>query len=63
MWFTKENGISFDDFDDVKTVLISDEAHHLNVTTKRPSQEEKENYHSWEQTVKVFLAEITRMFC
>lgn len=52
MWFTKENGISFDDFDDVKTVLISDEAHHLNVTTKRPSQEEKENYHSWEQTVK-----------
>lgn len=52
MWFTKENGISFDDFDDVKTVLISDEAHHLNVTTKRPNQEEKENYHSWEQTVK-----------
>lgn len=27
MWLTKENGISFDDFDDVKTVLISDEAH------------------------------------
>ena len=52
MWFTKENGISFDDFDDVKTVLISDEAHHLNVTTKKPSQKEKDNYHSWEQTVK-----------
>ncbi len=52
MWITKENGISFDDFDDVKTVLISDEAHHLNASTKKLSQEEKDNYHSWEQTVK-----------
>ncbi|MCF2683201.1 DEAD/DEAH box helicase family protein [Faecalicatena contorta] len=52
IWVTKENGISFDDFDDVKTVLISDEAHHLNVSTKKFSQEEKDNYHSWEQTVK-----------
>ena len=52
IWVTKENGISFDDFDDMKTVLISDEAHHLNVTTKKLSQEEKDNYHSWEQTVK-----------
>lgn len=52
IWVTKENGISFDDFDDVKTVLISDEAHHLDVSTKKLSQEEKDNYHSWEQTVK-----------
>lgn len=52
MWITKENGISFDDFDDIKTVLISDEAHHLNVTTKKPSKDEEENKHSWEQTVK-----------
>ena len=52
MWVTKENGISFDDFDDVKTVLISDEAHHLNVSTKKLSRDEEDNYHSWEQTVK-----------
>lgn len=52
MWITKENGISFDDFDDIKTVLISDEAHHLNATTKKLSKVEEENYHSWEQTVK-----------
>lgn len=52
MWLTKENGISFDDFDDIKTVLISDEAHHLNVTTKKLSKDEEERKHSWEQTVK-----------
>lgn len=28
MWMTKENGMSFDDFDNQKVVLISDEAHH-----------------------------------
>ncbi len=55
MWITKENGISFDDFDDMKTVLISDEAHHLNVTTKKLSKDEEENYHSWEETVKTIF--------
>ena len=49
---TKENGISFDDFDNVKTVLISDEAHHLNVATKKLSKDEEESKHSWEETVK-----------
>lgn len=29
MWMAKENGMSFDDFDEQKVVLISDEAHHL----------------------------------
>lgn len=53
MWMTKENGMSFDDFDNKKVVLISDEAHHLNVDTKKKmSTEESESYHSWEQTVK-----------
>lgn len=51
MWMTKENGISFDDFDGKKIVLISDEAHHLNVSTKKMSKDEEENYHSWEYTV------------
>ena len=56
MWLTKENGISFEDFSDVKTVLISDEAHHLNASTKKMNKEEEENYHSWEETVKGIFA-------
>lgn len=52
MWLTRENGISFDDFDDIRTVLISDEAHHLNVSTKKLSKGEEESKYSWEQTVK-----------
>ena len=53
MWMTKENGMSFDDFDERKVVLISDEAHHLNVDTrKKMSADEESSYHSWEQTVK-----------
>ncbi len=52
MWLLKENGLSFDDFENQKTVLISDEAHHLNVSTKKMSKEEEERHHSWEETVK-----------
>ena len=54
MWFTKENAISFDDFIGKKVVLISDEAHHLNVDTKTldKNKDERESYHSWEQTVR-----------
>ena len=53
MWMAKENGMSFDDFDEQKVVLISDEAHHLNVDTKKKmSSDEESSYHSWEQTVK-----------
>ena len=54
MNFTKENSMSFDDFENMKTVLISDEAHHLNVSTKKGklSPEEEENKRSWEQTVE-----------
>lgn len=53
MWMTRENGMSFDDFDEQKIVLISDEAHHLNVDTKKKmSTDEESSYHSWEQTVK-----------
>lgn len=53
MWLMKENGISFDDFDEQRVALISDEAHHLNVDTrKKMSVAESESYHSWEETVK-----------
>lgn len=57
MWMAKENSMSFDDFDEQKVVLISDEAHHLNVKTKKKmSTEEETNYHSWEQTVKTIFS-------
>lgn len=49
MTLIKENSISIDDFLTDKTVLIADEAHHLNTATK--SQEDEENEHSWETTV------------
>ncbi len=53
LWMTKENGMTFDDFDGQRTVLISDEAHHLNVDTKRKmTSDEAESYHSWEETVQ-----------
>jgi len=50
----KENTITYEDFKDKKIVLISDEAHHINVDTKRRdklSKEEKEELISWESTV------------
>lgn len=57
MWSVKENAPSFDDFRETKTVLIADEAHHLNVDTRkgRLSQEEKNEQQSWETTVRRIL--------
>lgn len=54
MWSAKENAMSMDDFCDKRVVLISDEAHHLNVDTRslEKNKEERDNYHSWEQTVR-----------
>lgn len=48
MTLIKENSVSIDDFLTDKTVLIADEAHHLNTAT---TSSEKENEHSWETTV------------
>lgn len=59
MWSPRENAPSFDDFAEQKMVLIADEAHHLNVDTKKKkhNKEEDENYFSWETTVrKIFEA-------
>lgn len=57
IWMVKENAVSLDDFTNQKVVLISDEAHHLNASTKNMNKEEEESYHSWEETVKhIFLA-------
>ena len=55
----KENMITFEDFEDEKIVLISDEAHHINAETKKGSdlnQTELLELTSWEQTInKVFF--------
>lgn len=54
----KENAVTFEDFEDKKIVLISDEAHHINAETKKRdeiSADEKEELISWEGTVnKIF---------
>jgi type III restriction enzyme len=56
----RENSLTYDDFQDKKMVLISDEAHHINVETKsgkQLSKEEREEISSWENTVnKIFAA-------
>ena len=52
----RESSITFDDFMDRETVLISDEAHHINALTKKKhSPTEKENLTSWEYTVERIL--------
>jgi type III restriction enzyme len=50
----KENSITYDDFEDKKIVLISDEAHHINAETKKRNElkaGEREEIVSWERTV------------
>ena len=57
----KENSITYEDFEDKKIVLISDEAHHINAETKKGklNKSEKEDISSWEYTVtKLFNANI-----
>ena len=53
----KENSVTEDDFKELKTVLISDEAHHLNAATKNKDQQKDEQ--SWEYTVnRIFNANL-----
>jgi len=58
--FPKENSVTYEDFEDKKIVLISDEAHHINVDTRngrKVSNKEYENAVSWETTVtRIFNA-------
>lgn len=51
----RENGLTYDDFENQKIVMISDEAHHINADTKKGkkvSQEELFETISWEGTVQ-----------
>lgn len=55
----RENNLTYDDFEDQKIVLISDEAHHINADTKKgqPTQDELFETISWEGTVeRIFKA-------
>lgn len=49
----KENALTFEDFTDSPIVLISDEAHHINATTRNGgnSDTEAQHTHDWESTV------------
>lgn len=55
IWQAKENSMTLDDFENERVVLISDEAHHLNVDTKKLNKTEEENKRTWEQTVHNIL--------
>ena len=47
----KENSITYDDFENNKIVFISDESHHINSLTKKPTKDEAEATKSWEYSV------------
>lgn len=49
--FPKENSLTVEDFEDHRTVLISDESHHVNTRTKKATKEEQEADNSWEYSV------------
>ncbi len=63
----KENAVTYEDFEHEKVVLLSDEAHHMNVDTRRASSQslssaQKELFDSWEGTVKrIFEASVENM--
>ena len=46
----KENTVTYENFADNKTVLLADEAHHMNVSTQ--SRYQRELFDSWENTVE-----------
>jgi len=58
----KENAVTFEDFKEHNVIMLSDEAHHMNVDTKRAekkklNQTQQELFNSWEGTVmKIFEA-------
>ncbi len=55
----KENGLIYDDFKNKRIVLLSDEAHHINVNTKSQKEFEELN---WEGTVeRIFIQNIDNL--
>lgn len=54
--FSKENTITYKDFEENKIVFISDESHHVNSMTKKITKSEEEEINSWEYSVTRALA-------
>ncbi|MBP9742229.1 MAG: DEAD/DEAH box helicase family protein [Burkholderiales bacterium] len=50
-----ENSLTYEDFENKKIVLLSDEAHHLNVATGRAQQSFLDEENNWEATVMKVL--------
>jgi len=59
----QENSITYEDFEELKVVFLSDEAHHINALTKsKLDKEEQAEMNSWEHTVnKVFNSNINNI--
>lgn len=55
----KENSLTYDDFENNKVVFISDESHHINSLTKKPTKDEEEAAKSWEYSVRNALSRNT----
>ena len=51
LFVAKENSITYDDFENNKVVFISDESHHINSLTKKPTKDEENAKNSWEYSV------------
>lgn len=59
MLVPKENSVTFEDFRERKIVLVSDESHHINASTKKLNKKEEAENASWEMTVnRIFEANI-----
>src|SRR5690625_658353 len=57
----RENSITIEDFREQKLVMFSDEAHHINVETKRKLTKSEENMkNSWESTVMEIFSQHTK---
>lgn len=52
----KENSLTYDDFENNKVVFISDESHHINSLTKKPTKDEEIAAKSWEYSVANVLS-------
>ena len=48
----RENALTYESFGDKKIVLLADEAHHMNVSTRSQSRSQLELFESWENTVE-----------
>ena len=48
----RENALTYESFADKRIVLLADEAHHMNVSTRSTSRTQLELFESWENTVE-----------